>query len=65
MRHRLSAYVRSQDHVANDTVLLPDAAVMTMISIDGQPFDTVDDEVINRRDNQLEFAILDLVRSAG
>ena len=56
----LSEYVRWQDYVADDMVLLADGSVMMMVAADGLPFETVDDELVNHRHNQLEFAIRDL-----
>jgi type IV secretion system protein VirB4 len=56
----LREYVQWQDYLADDMLLHRDGAVMMMIGVDGQPFETVDDEIINHRHNQLEFAIRDL-----
>jgi type IV secretion system protein VirB4 len=56
----LSEYVRWQDYVADDMILLADGSVMMVIAADGLPFETVDDELVNHRHNQLEFAIRDL-----
>lgn len=56
----LNEYVRWQDYVGDDMVMMSDGSVFMALAIDGLPFETVDDDVINHRHTQLEFAIRDL-----
>lgn len=53
----LSEYVPWVDYVASDVILLRDGSIFMMLGIDGLPFETVDDAVINYRHSRLESAL--------
>jgi type IV secretion system protein VirB4 len=56
----LSEYIRWDDYVSDDVILLDDGSVFMMLAVDSLPFETVDDAVINHRHTRLEFAIRDV-----
>jgi type IV secretion system protein VirB4 len=56
----LSEYVPFWDYLSDDMMLLKDGSVLMCVAVDGLPFETIDDAVINHRHNQFEAAIRDL-----
>ncbi len=58
----LSEYVPWSDYFANDVVGLNDGGVLMALAIDGLPFETIDDAVINHRHARLEFALRDVAQ---
>jgi type IV secretory pathway VirB4 component len=59
----LTEYVPWADYFADDVVGLNDGSVFMMLAIDGLPFETIDDAVINHRHGRLEFAERDVAQS--
>lgn len=55
----LSEYIRWIDYGGRDVVMLRGGSVMMMLEIDGLPFETIDDALINYRHERLEHAIRD------
>ena len=63
MRERLlSEYVPWTDYFADDVVGLRSGAVFMMLELDGLPFETMDDAIINHRHDRLEFALRDVAQ---
>ncbi len=58
----LSEYVPWTDYFASDVVGLHDGSVFMALAIDGLPFETIDDAVINHRHARLEFALRDVAQ---
>lgn len=56
----LSEYVPWLDYYQDNMVLHTDASASMMLSIDGLPFDTIDDALINHRHHRLEAALRDV-----
>jgi type IV secretion system protein VirB4 len=60
MRERLlSEYIPWTDYFADDVVGLRSGAVLMMLELDGLPFETMDEAIINHRHDRLEFALRD------
>ena len=53
----LSEYVPWQDFIADDMMLNRDASVFMMVSLDGLPFETTNDPIINYQHERLEAVI--------
>jgi type IV secretion system protein VirB4 len=63
MRERLlSEYVAWTDYFADDVVGLRSGAVFMMLELDGLPFETMDDAIINHRHDRFEFALRDIAQ---
>jgi type IV secretion system protein VirB4 len=58
----LSDYVPWLDYAGDDVVLNSDGSVFMMLAIDGLPFETSDDRVINYRHVRLEAAMRDVAQ---
>lgn len=58
----LHEYVPWLDYAGNDVVLLRDGSIFMMLAIDGLPFETIDDAIINWRHNRLEHAMRDVAQ---
>jgi type IV secretory pathway VirB4 component len=53
----LSEYVPWQDFIADDMMLNRDASVFMMVSLDGLPFETINDPIINYQHERLEAVV--------
>src|SRR5208282_2708448 len=58
----LSEYVTWLDYAGPDVVMLRGGSVLMMLEIDGLPFETVDDAIINYRHDRLEHALRDVAQ---
>ncbi|MEA2728303.1 MAG: type secretion system protein VirB4, partial [Acetobacteraceae bacterium] len=58
----LSEYVPWADYFGNTILLHRDGSASIMLGIDGLPFETIDDAVINHRHARLEFAMRDVAQ---
>jgi type IV secretion system protein VirB4 len=58
----LSEYVPWADYFADDIVGLNGGGVFMVLAIDGLPFETIDDAVINHRHARLEFTMRDVAQ---
>lgn len=56
----LSEYVPWAEYFGDDGVLLHDGSALIVLGIDGLPFETIDDSVINYRHQRWEFALRDV-----
>ena len=58
----LSEYVPWTDYIDGNMLLGSDGSVFMMAAIDGLPFETIDDALINHRHARLEFAMRDVAQ---
>jgi len=58
----LSEYVPWFDYAGDDVVMLDDGSVLTMLAIDGLPFETINDALINHRHARFEAAMRDVAQ---
>ena len=56
----LSEYVPWADYGGDDVIILDDGSVLMMLAIDGLPFETTNDALINHRHARFEAAIRDV-----